>query len=586
LILSPSFKKGGITNHPVGVHMVELPEGIIVEERRGAPGVLSILISEMVKLNSTGYIRVERTPKEAMPRVGQVIISNSAILAAMHEQDAILEGVDALIEIENDSMEYDCKIQVIENVDVKRIVELHPQSRINTTHESNDAEEQWWSKVSNHTNNWTKSTRLPTIDPTVDAPEFIKAKAASMVQKQKLGDVWIKPGSVFSNQTDSLFTLASNLKKHGKPLLVICRKTREEINVQYDIPAENSLWLSQSETEGVQFVDIDAIKGTVFGFLEGNLRAVLLLEGLEYLASICGSSEVIEMVRELGDRMQYEDDCLLISYDEKAWTRSEAAQLQRAAPYLQTDIIETWNSDPESLLDHPLMSPPTEEELLRLDEYLQANTPIIEIPAVEIEIEDVIEEDIIEVEEPTTEENMEQTVEVVEPETIIDDEIIEVPVPKKGPRKAQTVVRKKRKSTRIMSERETIKSGLDAAKSGKEIGELKLEYSPSKIPLGYSRDAKLPDIPDIIPSPLDQVVKQDSSRKIPILPKTELGPKSVQPTNKKVSQKTEPISPLAARGVEINRNIAKRKQASSVPQKHIDIEKELESWRFKEEDLQ
>ena len=161
-----------------------------------------------------------------------------------------------------------------------------------------------------------------------------------MVQKQKLGDVWIKPGSVFSNQTDSLFTLASNLKKHGKPLLVICRKTREEINVQYDIPAENSLWLSQSETEGVQFVDIDAIKGTVFGFLEGNLRAVLLLEGLEYLASICGSSEVIEMVRELGDRMQYEDDCLLISYDEKAWTRSEAAQLQRACLLYTSDAAD------------------------------------------------------------------------------------------------------------------------------------------------------------------------------------------------------------------------------------------------------
>ena len=53
-----------------------------------------------------------------------------------------------------------------------------------------------------------------------------------------------------------------------------------------------------------------------------------------------------------------------------------------------------------------------------------------------------------------------------------------------------------------------------------------------------------------------------------------------------ISQKTEPISPLAARGVKINRNIAKRKQASRVPQKHIDIEKELESWRFKEEDLQ
>ena len=74
-----------------------------------------------------------------------------------------------------------------------------------------------------------------------------------------------------------IFHLASNLKNHGKPLLVISRKTREELLVNYNIPADNSLWLSQREGEGIQFVNIDAIKGTVYGFLEGNLRAVLLL---------------------------------------------------------------------------------------------------------------------------------------------------------------------------------------------------------------------------------------------------------------------------------------------------------------------
>ena len=110
----------------------------------------------------------------------------------------------------------------------------------------------------------------------------------------------------------------------------------------------------------------------MYGFLEGNLRAVLLLDGLEYLANICGTKPVIEMVRELGDRMRYEDDCLLISCDKSAWTKSEAAQLTRAAPYLETSVISAWNTDPDSLLDHPLMAPPTEEELLRLAEYLEA----------------------------------------------------------------------------------------------------------------------------------------------------------------------------------------------------------------------
>ena len=62
--------------------------------------------------------------------------------------------------------------------------------------------------------------------------------------------------------------------------------------------------------------------------------------------------QVIEMVRELGDRMRFEDDCLLISYDKNAWSKSNSAQLSRAAPYLETTVIESWNKDSESLLDH------------------------------------------------------------------------------------------------------------------------------------------------------------------------------------------------------------------------------------------
>ena len=78
------------------------------------------------------------------------------------------------------------------------------------------------------------------------------------------------------------------------------------------------------------------------------------------------------MVRELGDRMRYEDDCLLISINPQ--DKSEAAQLTRAA-HLETSVISAWNADLDSLLDHLPMAPPTEEELLRLPEYLEANTP-------------------------------------------------------------------------------------------------------------------------------------------------------------------------------------------------------------------
>ena len=569
-----------MTSHPVGVRMVDLPRGNVIEERRGGAGILATLVNEMIKLGTNGYVRTERTPSEKMPRVGQVVVFNGEVSAAIHEEKAILEGVDALIEIETDCMELDCLIQLIEGVDAQRILDLHPNANLRVDVPEESKSSQWWENISVKSNAWTKSSKLPTIEASVEAPEFVKAKAAAMVHKHVESGIVLKPGCVYSNESDMLFQLASNLKMHGKPLLVISRKTREEVSVKFNIPADNCLWLSQREGEGIQFVDIDAIKGTVYGFLEGNLRAVLLLDGLEYLANICGEKQVIEMVRELGDRMRFEDDCLLISCDSSAWSKSDSAQLIRAAPYLENEVLISWNKDSESLLDHPLMAPPTEEELEKLADYLKANTP-----------ESFVAEEIFEP-EPIPEVVIEEIpIEVIEEEVIVVEEdlkpieptpIEEIPV--KGPRKAQRVKRRKSIRSKVMSDRETRLAGLAALKGEKEIGDLPSTKPLPKTAIGTGNEGKLPTIPNSIPTELSDAVRQDSAKRAYSLPKTELGPK--QATKFKSKPQANPISPLAARGVEIKRNIAKRSQASSLPQKEIDIDKELDSWKYNEEEEQ
>ena len=557
--------------------MVELPRGNIIEERRGGVGILATLVNEMIKLNSNGYIRTERTPLEQMPKVGQVIVSNGEVAAAIYEEKAILEGVDALIEIEADCLELDCVIQLVEDVDIHRILDLHPTAKLTIEAPEESKSSKWWQNISNRTNTWTKASKLPTIEASIEAPEFVKAKAAAMVHRHVEGGISLKPGCVYSNESKLLFELASNLKNHGKPLLVISRKTREELSVNFSIPADNCLWLSQRDGDGVQFVDIEAIKGTVYGFLEGNLRAVLLLDGLEYLANICGTKSVIDMVRELGDRMRFEDDCLLISCDRSAWNKSDSAQLMRAAPYLETAVISAWNSDPDALLDHPLMAPPTEEELLRLAEYLEANTPETFTPE---EIVEVIPES-----EPIIEEI---PIEVVEEEIIIteteQEEIVEeVPEDKisKGPRKPQRVKRRKSKHAKVMSDRDARLAGLAAVKGDRDIGEMPSNELLPKTVIGEGKEGILPSIPNTIPTELSDVVRQDSTKKSHVLPKTRLGPKTV--SKKRSKSGKDVISPLAARGIEIKRNVSKRSQASSVPQKEIDLDKELESWKYEEE---
>jgi hypothetical protein len=565
--------------------MVELPQGNIIEERRGGAGILATLVSEMIKINTSGYIRCERTPTEAMPRVGQVIVNSGTIEAAIHEAETILEGVDALIEIESDCIELDCVLQLIEDIDTYRVLDLHPNARLNVEAPEENRSSKWWDNVSNRTTGWTKASRLPTIEASVEAPEFIQAKAAAMVHKHAIGGVTLKPGCVYSNESDSLFRLATNLKSHGKPLLVISRRSREDLVANFNLPAEDCLWLSQKEADGVQFVDIEAIKETVYAFLEGNLRAVLLLDGLEYLANICGSKEVIEMVRELGDRMRFEDDCLLISCDTNAWSKSESAQLMRAAPYLEADIMDAWNKDSESLLDHPLMAPPTEEELLRLSEYLEANTP--ETFVVDTESTDEIN---LDVEIPPEAQDI--PIEVIEEETIM-TETSEEPVVEevvlanisKGPRTPQRIKRRKSKHPEIMDGRAARAAGLAAATDGTIDSEMPTNEHLPKTVVGKGRDGLLPNISNIIPNELKDVVRQGSTKRIGILPDTKSELKTIDAAAKNNVSKTTVISPVAARGIEVQRNIAERSQASSVPQRKIDLEKELLSWSSKEEEL-
>ena len=566
--------------------MVELPMGNIIEERRGGSGSLSTLLNEMVKLGTNGYIRCERTPKEMMPRVGQVVVQHGEICIAIHEAKAILEGVDALIEIESDCQELDCLIQLIEDVDVQRIIDLYPSAKLSVENPEQNESSQWWENISSRRSTWTKSSKLPTIEASAEAPEFVRAKAASMIHRTATLGITLGPGCVYSSESDELFHLASNLKKHGKPLLVISRKTTEEVSVKFDIPADDCLWLSQKEGEGIQFVDLDAIRGTVYGFLEGNLRAVLLLDGLEYLANICGEKPVIETVREISDRMRYEDDCLLISFDKSAWESTDSAHIIRAAPTIDGDLLHSWNQDPESLLDHPLMAPPTEEEILRLQNYLDENTPesFVSEEIVEEIVEEVTQDNpILFVPEPEVVSDVEEieTTIIEEPETI--EPVIIEPV-KKGPRKAQTVKRRKPIRAKVLSDRETRLAGLSAVNKNKLIGDLPSTKSLPKTVIGKGADGKFKSIPKKISNGISDAFRQDASKKNHTLPPTKLGPKPAQRTKAKANAKV--VSPLAARGIEIKRNLANRRQASSVAQREIDVDKELESWKKKEEEVE
>ena len=104
-----------------------------------------------------------------------------------------------------------------------------------------------------------------------------------------------------------------------------------------------------------------------------------------------------------------------------------------------------------------------------------------------------------------------------------------------------------------------------------------------KTAIGAGNEGKFNTIPKRISSEISDAVRQDPSQKKHKLPATKLGPKTAHRVKRKPHKKV--VSPLAARGIEIKRNLTNKRQASSVPQREIDIDKELESWKMSEEEV-
>ena len=360
--------------------MVELPQGEIVEVRRGGTDALARLTNDMSRLGRSGHIRIERRPKGIMPRVSQIVLREGRPIIALHEAEVLLTGLEALLEIESDCCALDATIslheQGIEDVDV--IAKLFPSAALNldaehiSNHREGDGE--WWTKARILKSTWKREERLPELEPSVEVPEFIRQKSKAMLERHGGIGEMLSPGQglIFdSNDPAKLFQLASNLANHGRPVMVISRHEVEELNAKYDLPIESCSWLSNAETENSLDPSLESIRMKIDAFLWGNLRAVIAFEGLEYLAGIHGDDRMIGMIRDISDGVKLEDHLLLTTADLSAFELTKRQLLTRELDEIKPETMEHWLMEDKLLLDHPICAIPSEDEILWIESQLE-----------------------------------------------------------------------------------------------------------------------------------------------------------------------------------------------------------------------
>tara|TARA_Y100000766_G_scaffold283115_1_gene297960 strand:+ start:17863 stop:19869 length:2007 start_codon:yes stop_codon:yes gene_type:complete len=358
--------------------MVELPQGDVTEVRRGGPESLRLLSTDMARLGTSGYIRIERRPKEQMPRIGHIAFLEGKPMFALHEADAISMSLEALLDIENDAALLDALLAIHElpSLEITNMLSLYSEAQfqMDDANEKSEHEHQWWSKTNIRTSKWRREERLPELEVVIEAPEAIRQRSKALLQRHDGLEKMLRPGDAYffdSQNPAPMFDLAGHLAVHGRPLFVLARHDIEALNVQHNIPIASSSWLSQNGDARSTNPALETIRRRIDSFLWENLRAVVVLEGIEYLASLHGDDKVVNFLRDIVDGVRLEDHLFLATGDFNAFPLTTREHVSRYMSILEPSILEHWNLEPDLILDHPLCAPPSEEEAKWIEQQLQ-----------------------------------------------------------------------------------------------------------------------------------------------------------------------------------------------------------------------
>ena len=435
--------------------MFDFKPGDVLESRKGGANTLRHLAQELATLERNGSILIERNIPGIGIRTGHLLIFDGTLASAFHQADAARYGIEALLEIESDASALDATVSLHEMSEQSFLTlsVAYPQANLVDPKEERGRDEAWWETVRAPVRRLEREEKLPDIKPTVDVPEFIRHKIQARMQSfsgpmLKRGQVWLE------NAVDptASFNLAKALRNHGRPLLLISRQSPERLKVNHQIDSTDCRWLTEKEHERTLEPSLESIRREIDSFFHDNLRAILVLEGIEYLAGIHGETQVTEMVRGIVDETRYTDNLLLLTSNLEAFSDVQRTRLIREFRSVETTQIDSWLIDEELLLDHPFCQPPDEDELAWIEQHLseslsglRTEEPEPDLPQVEQIPLPVDEETLPYLEEPNiTNDNVDSE----EPT----DEMVIIPEPEpepristpKKPRPAQRIIRRKR----------------------------------------------------------------------------------------------------------------------------------------------
>lgn len=393
--------------------MVTWPRGEVVEVRRGGAGVLATLVADVATIGLDGSLQLrDGSDMHALLAVRRGVVVGALLGAPTH-----LRGSEALQDVRTlaDSGGAVIEIHRMPPSLVEELLALHDGSRLDS---GAGQEASWWrGRVSRPRRR--RPNRLPSMAPTVRAPEEVQEAVGRTRSALSLVDVDLPPGCVRTvldpDQTVVEAFMVAWVDVGGRSLVV-----RRE---------------SETTGEGIERFWLE--EGTLSlpeGIRPGQ-PLLVVMEDVHLLPVYLGSTAAAAALDALSDDVRDAGGVLLIVVEDVLHDEEEAARLRRLAVPIEQEHLAAFAADARSLA---LLGAMDESQLMAQHERLsawraqpQSEEAMPTDAAVEVEVEAV----------PAPE--MEAA--VVEPVT--------VPEPTPAPSPLPEVPRPARRAQRVRSRR-------------------------------------------------------------------------------------------------------------------------------------
>ena len=340
--------------------MVELPRGKVSETRRGGVGVLELLLVDMQKRSDTGYIRCEAGALGGA--IGQITVRQGTPSMALYEdaEGNVLVGHSALGALQEAASLEGSQLTRHHEIDLDRIESLNPTAMLDMADGDllpwgEDIEaEAWWSRRQRKRRQWKR----------LDA--WMREEEDTAASETELPPLPFHPGSellpgmvtmIDSQSPEQIFALGAHLGHIGHPLLVISRIPGNRLEDDFALPNPLTKWLTEKgDGEQVCKATLEDIRREIEGFLFGAERAVIILDGLEFLVGLHGFDRTVELVRSLIDSITTQNHLLMIPADLDVFTSRQRAILLREVDVLDNSRVNHWAERPARLEGHPFCS--------------------------------------------------------------------------------------------------------------------------------------------------------------------------------------------------------------------------------------